>query len=479
MPRMSRRRRIALLAGALILSTDPCCRAAGGPGVDPAPVREPIRADTVWDGRVVVEGMITVEGGATLTIRPGTEVRFQADGGLLVLGALRAEGAPGQPILLLPAGEGQWAGINVAGGHVPSSLVACRITRAKAVGVGAGRHRIADCEISGGIVGISVTGDSTHVEISGNRIFDQSEGGIQCATIAAATIVDNVIERCGRRGISAYQGAAPEIRGNRVSACESGIEIHQSPPRVSGNTVTDCERGIALTAVERGEPVQGNLLERNRVGILCQQFSNPEIAGNTVRANGDGIVCFMGAAPLIRNNDILDNERGVFCSQISTPEISANTIAGNRKGVVLHLSSYAIVRGNNITGAAVLMELMNMSLDWERRVGGKPQRGLQQRNRVRAGQGRDMPQPGIGDGLSLGDAAVDATGNWWGEAATREMEEKGPAADIAGLIDYFDVPTRTYEGFEGDYVQDRISYAPWVKERIGTAGFQAPPPAGK
>jgi parallel beta-helix repeat protein len=427
--------------------------------------------------------MLTVEPGATLTIRPGADVRFAPEAGLTVLGVLRAEGTADRPILMGPAGDGQaqWQGINLAGGPVPSSLVSCRIARAKALGIGAGEQRIAGCEISGGVVGVSVTGDTTRAVLTGNRIFDQSEGGIQCATAATGLVTDNVIERCGNRCISASQGAAVEIRGNRLAACASGIEINQSPPRISGNTVTDCERGIALNAVERGEPVRDNRLERNRIGILSQQFSSGEIFGNTVRGNGDGIVCFMGAAPLIRNNDILDNERGIFCNQISTPEISANTIAGNRRGVVLHLSSYALVRGNNISGGEVLMELMNMSSDWERRVGGKPRRGLQQRNRVRTEQGREVPQPGLEDGLALEVTAVAADGNWWGEAATREMEAKGPAANIAGLVDYYDVPTRTYEGFEGEYVQDRIAYAPWAKAPIAGAGVPAPaaPPAGR
>ncbi len=475
MRHVKRNQPIAYLFWTLVLTAffrhGTACAASG----EPTPIREPIRTDTVWEGRIAVEGLISVEESATLTIRPGTEVRFAAEGGLTIIGVLRAEGTTEKPILLVPAREGQehWAGINLAG-TTPSTLVFCRIARAKAVGIGAGSHRIAGCEIFGGIVGISVTGDTSRPVITGNRVHDQSEGGIQCATAAAPVVADNVIERCGRRGISANQGAVPEIRGNRISSCESGIELHQSAPRVVGNTVTDCTRGIALTAVGGGEAIRGNRLEKNEIGIFCQQFSDPEIAGNTILKNRDGIVCFMGATPLIRNNDILDNERGIFCNQLSTPEISANTIAGNRAGIVLHLSSYALVRGNNITGGETLMELMNMSLDWERRVGSKPQRGLQQRNRSLVEKGRAMPEPGLKDGLEIEGAAVNAAGNWWGETTTREMEKKGPAANIAGLTDYYDVPTRTYEGFAGEYTQDKIAYAPWLKERIAATGVQAP-----
>lgn len=478
---MSRRRHAALIVAALTIAAPLGPGRAVGSAGEPVRAAGPVERDTTWEGRVVVEQLVTVGAAATLTILPGTEVRFAAAGGLTVNGVLRAEGSADKPILFVPDGEGRelWAGIVLGSGPAPSLLSYCRVERARTVGIGAGRPRIANCDISGGTVGISVGGDSTFAEIVGNRVHDHGEGGIQCSAGAAGVVADNDVERCGRRGISAYQAAEPEIRGNRVSACESGIELHQSAPRVLGNVVAGCERGIALTSVGGGAGIRSNRVEGNRVGILCQQFSEAQIAGNTIARNGDGIVCFMGAAPLIRDNDIVDNDRGIFCNQLSTPEITANTIAGNRRGVVLHLSSYARVHGNNITGGEVLMELMNMSADWERRAGSKPQRGLQQRNRGLAEQGRALLTPGIPDGLELEGAAVDAAGNWWGDEATREMEAKGPDANIGGLIDYYDVPTRTYEGFDGEFVQDRIVYAPWLKAPVAAAGAQAPvtPPA--
>lgn len=452
--------------------------AVSGAAADPpTAVTDPIKGDGVWEGRLLVERMIPVEAGATLVVRPGTEVLFSTGGGLTVHGVLRAEGTAEKPVSFLPAADGQgpWEGIVLAGGTGPSNLAFCRIRRAKVVGIAAGEHRVASCEISGGVVGISAAGDQSRPVIVGNRISDQSEAGILATANAAPVVTDNVVERCGDRGIGANQGAAPQIRGNRVSGCASGIEVSQTAPRISGNTVSGCQRGIALSSISGGEPVRGNRLERNEVGILCQQFSDPEISGNTIAGSKDGIVCFMGASPLIRNNDIVDNERGIFCNQLSNPEITANTIAGNRRGVVLHLSSYALVSGNNISGGEVLFELMNMSSDWERRAGQKPQRGLRQRNLNLVQRGRAMPEPGLAEGLDAGEGSVQASGNWWGEATTREMEEKGPSANIAALIDFHDVPTRTYEGFEGEFVQDRIVYAPWAKQRLPGTGV--PPPA--
>ena len=62
-------------------------------------------------------------------------------------------------------------------------------------------------------------------------------------------------------------------------------------------------------------------------------------------------------------------------------------------------------------------------------------------------------------------------GNWWGEKITGEMEEKGAGADISAFLDYFDKPKDTYQGFEGEYLQDKIIYSGWLKGPVADAGL--------
>jgi hypothetical protein len=73
-----------------------------------------IAADTVWSGTVLLKGQIVVKKGATLTILPGTVVRFLwsdedgdaiGDGELNVEGRLLAEGTRERPIVFTSARE--------------------------------------------------------------------------------------------------------------------------------------------------------------------------------------------------------------------------------------------------------------------------------------------------------------------------------------------------------------------------------------
>ncbi len=85
-----------------------------------------IAADTVWSGKIVIDGSVKVFKGATLTIAPGTDIAFVrrdadadglGDGVLIVEGRLVAVGTRHQPIRIRSAAEnpapGDWLEIRV------------------------------------------------------------------------------------------------------------------------------------------------------------------------------------------------------------------------------------------------------------------------------------------------------------------------------------------------------------------------------
>ncbi len=98
-----------LLAGGCARLPAPVPRAAAGNGA--LPVRG-IRGNETWRGEVRVRGSVVVQKGATLTILPGTTVRFEkididedgiGDSELYVEGGLVAEGTADRPILFTSA----------------------------------------------------------------------------------------------------------------------------------------------------------------------------------------------------------------------------------------------------------------------------------------------------------------------------------------------------------------------------------------
>jgi len=112
--RAGRDRLLSCLAALALLAL-----AAARPAADTI-VNADIQSDTTWTtagSPYIVTNNIAIQAGATLTVRPGVIVRFNALTGLDAYGRLVAEGAQSQPILFTAstATPGSWSGINLIG----------------------------------------------------------------------------------------------------------------------------------------------------------------------------------------------------------------------------------------------------------------------------------------------------------------------------------------------------------------------------
>jgi len=435
-------------------------------------VSSDIKANTSWSGAVVVEQPVSVAKGAVLTIKPGTTVRFRKGAGLTVQGVMKASGKKGSLITFTsdektPA-AGDWI-LSLDGAGDGTALKRCSISYAASVGMAACSAPVQNCDIQKGGQGI-VLARKAQPLIEGNTVKSMSQGGVNCQMGSAPVISGNIIEKCGPFGVTAAQDSYPVIKGNTISGCDSGISLSRPVPPVENNTLSDNKFGIFLSSVGNGLTIRGNRLSGNESGIVCQQFSSPLIEKNDISGGKEAIVCFRASSPTIKNNNLHKSERGIICVQLCNPHITANNIFENKKALYLDLSSYALINGNNIYSNDIELELGNMSSDWERKVNKKPERGGQAQNASLASRGRAVLQH-VDDGAQIM-GFVDATGNWWGQNVTAEMDGKGPEANIKSFTDYYDTPTRTYEGYSGVYIQDRIKYDGWKKYRIKSAGFQ-------
>jgi parallel beta-helix repeat protein len=430
-----------------------------------------IDADTVWSGPVLVEKPLNVSKGATLTVKPGTVARFKPGAGLNVEGVLKASGTDKSPVTFTSSekkpARGNWTGITLNAAGAGTVISRCRVEYASSLNVSGCSPDIKDSEFVNGTIGIVPTRKSSPL-IRRNRIKGMDDGGINCQMGSMPLLAGNTIEDCANYGITSDQEAQPTITGNTITRCGNGIILGQSVPPVTDNTVKGCKQGIALSTGSVTE-IRGNRVIDNETGIICQMFSQPAVEKNLVKGNKVGIACLLSSNPAIKHNEMTGNQEAINAIQICNPAVTANSIHGNGRGVYLDMSSYATVNGNNIYDNKVQFELGNMSSDWERRINNKPIRGRQAQNFSKADRGKVVRQIIPDNAKVMGE--VDATGNWWGESVTREMEKKGPDANINSFKDYYDVPTRTYDGYEGEYVQDRIKYDGWKGARIKDAGM--------
>jgi hypothetical protein len=241
-----------------------------------------IAAAETWtreDGTVVVSGLLTVNRGVTLTIKPGVEVRFEPGAGLIVEGRLVAQGTVIDSILFTSNGDlkpGVWGGIYFHGVW----------------------EEPADIGAEGKFAGETSLMDYCIVEYAGN---EQVEVGSAIEVSAAGPIITHsVIHDClGRSGT---------FRCGNISA-----------PVIENCTFlrNHAERGGAVSAGVGSQPVlRGNQFVFNRAddhgGAIYTSLAAIQIIGNTFLGNeagGHGGALYTAVAPelVLRQNVFIGN----------------------------------------------------------------------------------------------------------------------------------------------------------------------------
>lgn len=268
--------------------------------------------DTVWEGNVLVEGSVVVPPTVTLTVRPGTTVRFRpsSDKGegsaLFVQGRLVASGSPDRPVVFTSDGtqpaSGDWSGIVISGSAKNNLCEQCRIeyadtgidllsatltlrgtdvtlcrTGIRSIGsyLTLNSSRITRSET--GLSAFDSETEGRDVEISRNRTGVSSRSG--SLYLSGFTVRDNA-------GTGIYLDSGPGIfRDGTVTANGTGMEIVSSDAPVEGSRFLGNRLyGLVLSAA-RG-PVSGNRFEGNaRGGILVRKGASGGW-GNLFAGNG-------------------------------------------------------------------------------------------------------------------------------------------------------------------------------------------------
>jgi len=272
-------------------------------------VRGLITTDTVWgddanDTTYVVMRDVTVRAPATLTIRPGTTVKFDPGTHLFVEASLVADGTSGKLITFGPnntASVFPWGGVQFNASSSGSVSWSTFDRADRAVTAISSSPALRDITVVQAAIGFAIV--SSDSEVSNNVILRASIFGVYLNT-SSGRVEGNVINGTSI-AIHVEQPGTPVISGNTITNVSGGfaigIAVSSATADISGNTITGIQGargangvapgadgrdgGIALGIYVTGAPTAS--ITRNTISMLFGGRGG-DGAANTAGAGGRG-----------------------------------------------------------------------------------------------------------------------------------------------------------------------------------------------
>ncbi|RMG03853.1 MAG: right-handed parallel beta-helix repeat-containing protein, partial [Nitrospirae bacterium] len=275
-----------------------------------------IRMDTVWDGRVSIEGSLRVPPGVRLTILPGTVVEFRwrdsngdgiGESGLMVQGTLLVKGTQSRPVFFISSegdGRGLWDSINILNSDSGSNLIEYAVIQNAYRGLHFHFSNVILNRVTLRENYRAVQFQESRVEIVDSRIY-HNQSGIRARDSRVFLLRNHV--KHNLQGLSLYRvnltAEDNMISGNTIY----GIRIREGAALFSGNTVAYNGRGLLVLNAVRGE-YTGNIITTNaQAGLYMKLSSNIIIGENIIQNNGLGGVLLQDTEAVLRGNLISDN----------------------------------------------------------------------------------------------------------------------------------------------------------------------------
>lgn len=320
----------------------------------------PLVGETVWSGRVVVEGVVRVPPGSRLVILPGTLVEFTrrdtnkdgiGENGLSLQGVLIAKGSREAPIHFRSAAKtrrpGDWDAVNIFNSDGRENLV---------------EH----CSFEDAYRGL-------HFHFSNVVVQDSRfKGNYRAMQFQESNVAIRRSEITGNRSGIQGRDSSLELADNRITANGTGMNVLRVALTATGNTF-EANRMRALRVREGSVSLIGNQVFGNRSGVSLKGVDRGALRENVIAANGETGLSVRGS----------DNLR-----------VSGNFLSGNGWSGLDLRDVRLVVEGNHI------------SYNGERGLG------------VRGFQGRVSSNSFVANGswaIDLEDRGdLAAVGNWWG-----------------------------------------------------------------
>ncbi len=225
-----------------------------------------INANEVWTDNIYVSGDVTIANGVTLTIEPGTLVKFNNGKKLRIYGTLIAEGTASNNITFTRSGSsGSWYGIRFENSSVDAN---CIIKYAN---------------------------------------IEYATYGIYCNR-AKPKIQNNTITNCNY-GIYLYYSSPVNIETNSVTNNSTGIKGISSSPNITDNLFRDnSSSGVSFSG---GAPIfYDNTFDKNSFGAYFVSGSSPKFGPTGTAGKG--------------NNVITENSYGIYAQYYSQPFLGSH-----------------------------------------------------------------------------------------------------------------------------------------------------------
>lgn len=247
--------------------------------------------DVTWRGEVLVEGGVTIAPQSTLTIDPGTVVRFRpaegSEGGgasLLVRGRILANGSMERPILFTSTFEGtsagDWDGIVLLATEKKNLLEHCRVEGA-----------VTGCQVlfsSLTLKHVRFTACRTGAEVKDSSVVIIGGGASECTTgmVLKGSEIDlrEAAFNGNRRGV-VTAGTSLFLSGSTFAGNgEAGLAADDCRLRISGCSFAGNGVGLRLTSCEGG--IAASRIEKNTGDGLSLDRSRLKVSGNDISRNG-------------------------------------------------------------------------------------------------------------------------------------------------------------------------------------------------
>ncbi|MBT1075372.1 right-handed parallel beta-helix repeat-containing protein [Geobacter grbiciae] len=298
-----------------------------------------ILGETVWQGRIEIDGTVRVPEGSRLVILPGTIVEFtrrdtNGDGigenGIMIQGRLVAKGTAERPITFRSAAKGRrmgdWDAVNIMNSSTGQNLIEyCRIEDAyRGLHFHFSTVAIHNTTLTGNYRGIQF--QESVVVMRGNTLCG-NRSGVQ-GRDSEVELTDNLI--CTNQVGGNFFRTTLTAQGNRIVANgREGLRVREGAATLRENHIDGNRFGLLVADLYHGEVSRNGITNNTETGISLKNVDTIDIVGNVVAGNGLNGFNIQDCGALITGNLVTGNgERGMGIQSFAG-RITGNDFGGN------------------------------------------------------------------------------------------------------------------------------------------------------